>query len=250
MASGARRRADSGGVTPMTARAHVFVDDLGSPVLDGGDHHHLVRVLRLAPGSELTAGDGAGRWRPCRLANGATLAMAGPLLSDPRPEPPITVAFAVMKGGRPEQVVQKLTELGVDCVVPFVAGRSVVRWDHARAERQVARWRVIAREAAMQCRRTWLPEVAPVATFESVAALPGAVLADATGTPPTLDRSVVLVGPEGGWTPGERASGLPAVRLGAHVLRADTAAITAGAILAALRAGMLTETGDHGHILR
>jgi len=240
----------SGDVTPVTARAHVFVGDLDAPALDSGDHHHLVRVLRLVPGSDVTACDGAGRWRPCRLTDGPGLETAGPPVCEPRPEPPITVAFALVKGERPELAVQKLTELGVDRIAPFVAGRSVVRWEPARADRQVERWRAIARQAAMQCRRTWLPEVAPVATFDSVAALPGAALADATGTRPTLDRPVVLIGPEGGWTPGERMSGLPVVRLGAHVLRAETAAITAGAVLTALRAGVLADGGRSDHMVR
>jgi 16S rRNA (uracil1498-N3)-methyltransferase len=240
---------DSGAVTPVTARAHVFVGDLEAPVLDSGHHHHLARVLRLAPGSDVTAGDGAGRWRPCRLTDGPALDAVGPIVAEPRPEPPITVAFALVKGERPELAVQKLTELGVDRIAPFVAGRSVVRWEAVRAERQLERWRSIARQAAMQCRRTWLPDVAPVASFDSVAALPGAVLADAAGAPPSLDRPVVLVGPEGGWTPGERGSGLPTVRLGAHVLRSETAAITAAAMLAALRAGILADTDQSGHIV-
>ena len=239
----------SGEVTPVTARAHVFVADLDAPVLDAGDEHHVLRVLRLAPGSDVTAGDGAGRWRPCRLTSGPLLEIAGATVGEPRPEPPITVGFALVKGERPELVVQKLTELGVDRIMPFVAGRSVVRWEPGRADRHVERWRAIARQAAMQCRRTWLPEVAPVAPFDSVAALPGAALADAAGAPPTLDTPVVLVGPEGGWTPEERGAGRPTVRLGAHVLRAETAAITAGAVLTALRAGILAGAGQSGHMV-
>jgi 16S rRNA (uracil1498-N3)-methyltransferase len=242
-------RSRSGEVTPFTAQAHVFVDDLDAPVLDEGDEHHLRRVLRLAPGGDVTAGDGGGRWRPCRLADGV-LEVAGAIVRDPRQEPPITVAFALVKGERPELVVQKLTELGVDRIVPFVAERSVVRWDPARADRHVERWRTIARQAAMQSRRTTLPDVAPVASFRSAAALPGAALADAAGAPPTLDRPVVLIGPEGGWTPEERGAGLPFVRLAAHVLRAETAAITAGAILTALRAGILVEAHRADHIVR
>jgi len=236
-------------VTPVSARAHAFVPDLDVPALDDGDEHHLLRVLRLAPGDDVTAGDGAGRWRACRLAGGRALEIAGPIVAEPRPAPRITVAFALVKGERPELVVQKLTELGVDRLVPFVAGRSVVRWDPGRADRQLERWRSIARHAATQCRRTWLPEVAPVAGFAAVAALPGAALADPRGAPPTLDRPVVMIGPEGGWTPDERDAGLPLVALGTHVLRAETAAITAGAILAALRAGILDAPGS-GHTAR
>jgi 16S rRNA (uracil1498-N3)-methyltransferase len=243
-------RSRSGEITPVTARAHVFVEDLDAPLLAAGDEHHFRRVLRLAPGSVVTSGDGGGRWRPCRLADGPVLEVAGAIVRDPRPEPPITVAFAPVKGERPELVVQKLTELGVDRIVPFVAERSVVRWDPARADRHVERWRMIARQAAMQCRRTTLPQVAPVAPFRSVATLPGAALADASGAPPTLDRPVVLIGPEGGWTPEERGEGLPIVRLAAHVLRAETAAITAGAILTALRAGILVDAHRADHIVR
>ncbi len=158
---------------------------------------------------------------------------------DPSPDPPLTVAFALVKGERPELVVQKLTELGVDRIVPFVAERSVVRWDAAKAARQGERWHEIARQAAMQCRRTTLPAVDPLATFAVVAALPGAARADVTGEPPTLDRPTILIGPEGGWSRGEVDNALPSVQLGSTVLRAETAAITAGAIFAALRSGLL-----------
>ncbi|HKA84323.1 MAG TPA: RsmE family RNA methyltransferase, partial [Acidimicrobiales bacterium] len=222
-------------VTPVSARAHAFVPDLDVPALDDGDEHHLLRVLRLAPGDDVTAGDGAGRWRACRLAGGRALEIAGPIVAEPRPAPPITVAFALVKGERPELVVQKLTELGADRIVPFVAERSVVRWDAAKAGRQAERLAAIARAAAMQCRRTWLPEVAPLATFAEVAALPGAAMADRGGGAPRLTLPVVLVGPEGGWSPAERSSTIPRVRLGPHVLRAETASITSCVILSALR---------------
>ena len=225
--------------TPVTARAHAFVADLASPVLAAADHHHMARVLRLPIGSAVTVGDGHGGWRACRLGRDRTLTVAGDVVNDPRPSPAVTVAFALVKGERPELVVQKLTEIGVDRIVPFVAERTVVRWDAAKAERQLERWTGIARGAAEQCRRTWLPEVAPVAGFADAAALPGATLADPAGDPPSLARPAVLVGPEGGWGPGERACGLPAVRLGAHVLRTETAAITAGALFVALRSGMV-----------
>ena len=94
----------------------------------------------------------------------------------------------------------------------------------------------------MQCRRTWLPEVGEVVDFAAAAALPGAVLADREGGSPTSSQTVVLVGPEGGWTDAERASGLPSVRIGTHVLRADTAAVTACAILTAIRSEIVNET--------
>lgn len=226
-------------LSPVTARAHAFVPDLDDPRLAPDDHHHLLRVLRLAPGSDVTVGDGAGRWRPARLTASPAVEPTGAVVADPRPEPPITIAFALVKGGRPELAVQKLTELGADRILPFVAERSVVRWDDAKARRQVDRLTAIAREAAMQCRRTWLPQVGPVVDFAEASALPGAALADRGGGPPSLARPVVLVGPEGGWAPAERAVALPRVRIGAHVLRAETAAIAMCAVLTALREGFV-----------
>ncbi len=229
------------GVTPLTARAHVFVDDLGAPRLSSDDHHHLARVLRLAPGSDVTVGDGAGRWRSGRLTDDVDVDVTGEIATERRARPEITVAFAVVKGDRPELAVQKLTELGVDRLIPFMAERGVVRWDETKADRQVSRLTDIARQAAVQCRRTWLPQVDQVASFAQVAGLVGATMADLDGDPPTLARPVVLVGPEGGWSPSERGADLPRTRIGAHVLRAETAAITVGALMAALRAQLVVE---------
>ena len=214
----------------------AFVDDLERPVLDSGDRHHLSRVLRLRSGDPLNVSDGAGRWRPCRF--GDELEPTGPVEVVDRPAPPITVAFAVIKGAKPEWAVQKLTELGVDHIRPFTATRSVVRWDERRAESNLVRMTRVAREAAMQCRRVWLPEVSPLGTFSAVAALPGAALAERGGAAPTLARPCLLVGPEGGWGPEERAAGLPSVSLGPEVLRAETAVLAAAVLLAAERHGL------------
>lgn len=187
----------------------------------------------MRAGDRLTVGDGAGRFRVVRF--GPDLDVDGPTVAVPRPTPAIAVAFALTKGDRPELAVQKLTEVGVDVITPFVSARTVVRWDAAKAARNVARWRAIAREAAAQCHRAWLPTVGDVVAFDAAAALPGAALAHPDGDPPTLGRPTVLVGPEGGWSPEEEAAVADRVRLGPHVLRSETAAVVAGALLAALR---------------
>ena len=222
---------------------HVFVADVGDPHLDDDDRHHLERVLRVRPGEEVTVSDGRGGWRACEFVTGGGLAPVGDVEQRPAPTPAITVAFALTKGDKPETAVQKLTEVGVDRIIPFTAARSVARWDGERAEKHVARLRKVAREAAMQSRRAHLPVVDPVASFAEVAALAGAVRADAGGGPPSLTHPVVLVGPEGGWTDEERAA-LPAVGFGPQVLRAETAAIVAGAVLAALRSGLVDHAGS------
>jgi len=226
------------GPAAAAAAAHVFVADLDRPVVEASDRHHLERVLRLRAGQAVTVSDGAGRWRLCRF--GPELEMDGPVEAVTRPSPPLTVAFAPVKGtgptGRSEWVVGKLTELGVDRIMPFMAERSVLRWDGAQALRHGERLAKAARQAAMQSRRCWLPEVAALAHFDDVAAATGAALADRGGSPATLEHPVVLVGPEGGWSPAERDRGLPRIGLGDNVLRAETAAMAAAVLLGALRA--------------
>src|SRR5690606_27772741 len=93
----------------------------------------------------------------------------GPIESAPRPAPEITIGFGLVKGEKADLIVQKLTELGVDRICPFRAERSVVRWDDDRAARAVSRWRLVARSAAMQCHRPWLPTVEEVTDFAALA---------------------------------------------------------------------------------
>lgn len=210
----------------------AFVDDLAAPALRDADRHHLERVRRLRPGAAITVGDGAGSFRSA--AFGPSLTPTGPVESIAAPSPATTVGFALTKGDKPELVVQKLTEIGVDRIVPFVAERSITRWDEAKAARNVERWRAIAREACAQAHRAHLPEVAAVQTFAAVAAAGGVALAhwDGDGNAP-VPGVAVLVGPEGGWSPAELAAVAGRVHLGPHVLRAETAALVAGTLLVA-----------------
>jgi 16S rRNA (uracil1498-N3)-methyltransferase len=233
----------------VSVSAFVYVGDLTSPVLDDAQWHHLLDVLRLGAGTAVAAGDGTGRWRPFRLVTGqgrertgrdrsaaAGLEPTGPVRTVGPAEPPITVAFAPAKGDRPEWVVQKLTEVGVDRIVPLQTERSVVRWEGARAVRAVDRLRRIAREAAAQCRRAWIPEVTPVSTLEELCASASPpALAHFGGRAPTLDTPVIAVGPEGGWDDRELGLCPDRVSLGPTVLRAETAALAAATLLSSFR---------------
>lgn len=237
----------------VAAVAMVFVADPAAPVVDDADLRHLLDVLRLRSGELVVASDGAGRWVPCRIATsapakgsrgadpGGLLVPDGPVTAEGRLDPVITVAFAPTKGDRPEWVAQKLTELGVDRIVPLRTSRSVVRWEGDRGAKAVDRLRRVVREAAAQCRRPRLPEVTDVCGLDQVAGLAGGplALADVGGRVPGLDRPIVAIGPEGGWDDAERAAFGPGVGLGATVLRAETAALSAGAILCGLRSGVV-----------
>lgn len=218
---------------------HAFVADLTRPELDDADRHHLERVLRLRPGDRLTLSDGKGRWQRFRL--GPDLEPIGQIETERRREPLLTIAFAPVKGDRPEWVVQKLTELGIDRIVLLETERSVVRWSGDRAVRQVERLRKVAREAAMQCRRSHLPQVEGMVKLSEAAGWPGVARADAGGVAPTLDRPVILIGPEGGWTAAERERIPVAVGLADHVLRAETAAVATAVLYGSLRI-------EHGHL--
>src|SRR5688572_17341929 len=155
----------------------VFVDDVDAPRLSNDDRHHLERVLRVRTGDAIVVSDGRGRWREATLQGAGEVTPTSDVGVERAPSPAITIAFAITKGERPELAVQKLTELGADRIVPFAAARSVARWDGDRALKHVERLRRVAREASMQSRRSWLPEVLDAATFASVAALPGASIA-------------------------------------------------------------------------
>jgi 16S rRNA (uracil1498-N3)-methyltransferase len=242
-----------GGPASAGASAQVFVADLDTLELEPDDDHHLIRVLRLRDGEVVVAADGRGGWRRCRFApasrgdrsgpgGGSTLRPDGETQRMAVRSPAVTVGFVTAKGDRPEWAVQKLTEVGVDEIVLLRSVRSVVNWDGDRAVRALDRLRRVARSAAAQSRRAWLPVVSGIDTVTSLsdrrAPLPLAV-AQAGGNPPDLAVPAVVVGPEGGWDPGDGVAGLPPVGLGPGVLRSETAAVAAGVLLCALRHGVV-----------
>ncbi len=211
-----------------SSAAHLFVGSIDSPEPSPDDLHHLFRVLRLRDGEVVTVSDGAGAWRTTVAGDGA-LVPDGAVYHEAPPRP-CTVAAAIPKGDRAEWMVQKLTEVGVSEIVLLHCARSIVRWDGDRGAKQLARLRRVAREAASQSRRVWLPVVNGPVPFDQVVARPGAVLAEPDGH---LDLAVdtsadlVVVGPEGGFSADELAVPVPHVRLLDTVLRVETAAIAA-----------------------
>ena len=206
--------------------AHVVVTDVAAPALDEAAAHHVFRVLRVGPGDVVSVTDGRGAWRLCRATGGALEALTA-VAVEPPPPAPVTIGLAIPKADRPEWIVQKLTELGVDRIVWLHAERSVVRWDARRADKHLSKLARVATEAVQQCRRVTVPAVEgplPAAAF-----LTEAVAADPGGRPDDGRDRVVAIGPEGGWTEAELAVARGRVSLGPTVLRVETAAMVAAA---------------------
>ncbi len=163
-------------------------------------------------------------------------------MTEPEPAVRLVLAFSLVKGDRTDWAVAKLAELGTDVIVPLVCERTIVRPDDESAHSRVDRMQRIAREASMQARRVRLPEVTeprePASVLTTYA--PGTTcIGEPGGAALSLATPVILIGPEGGWSAGEldlaQRSGARKVGLGAHVLRVETAAIAAAAILGAMR---------------
>ena len=229
------------------AVAHTFVSALDDDVtLDDESGHHLSRVRRVRAGDVITAADGRGHWRPyvlTRVEPGAVdLRAQDDVVAEPRLVPRLAVAFALTKGAKPDLVVQKLTELGVDGVTVLAARRSIPQWSDERAGTAIGRLRRIAREAAAQCRRARVPDVDGVRPVTDVQGRTGLVVADPDGDGPAAlslpaeGEWVLVVGPEGGFDADE-AVGLRGarLRLAPHVLRAETAALAGAAVLTTRR---------------
>ncbi|MFM2070721.1 MAG: hypothetical protein RLZZ623_984 [Actinomycetota bacterium] len=223
-------------MNPLLRRssAHLFVSSLAHPEISAADQHHLERVLRLADGEPITLSDGAGSWRAARWSHVAGVVPEGEVVGEPS-LPTLTIGCAIPKGDRPELIVQKLTEIGIDRIVLFESARSVVRWDGDKRAKQLDRLQRIAREAAAQSRRVWLPEVR-VGSFAELLDLDGVAIAEpGAGERITAATRAVLIGPEGGYDQLELPERVPHVSLASTVLRVETAAIVAAAGLVAWR---------------
>ena len=214
------------------SEAHVFVPSLPAVAVSHDDEHHLDRVLRLEPTDVITVSDGAGSWATAHWSRLRGLTIVSEIHHE-LPHHPLTIGCAVPKGDRSELVVQKLTELGVDRILLFETARSVVRWDDDKRRRQLERLQRIAHEAAMQSRRLYLP-VVDCTDFDRAIQLAGVAMAEPAGRDQLDDTiTTMLVGPEGGFDRDELAYAVPKIALSRHVLRVETAAIVAAALLVA-----------------
>lgn len=211
----------------IAALGQFRVADLASPRLSGDDDHHLRRVLRARDGEEVVVSDGAGGWRICAVTTAGLTALdaAG---RDPAPAE-TSLYLCPVKGERAEWAVGKATELGVARVVPLVSRRLAVRFAGDARAKTLARWRRVAAEAAGQCRRTHdLVVDEPVGVGDVPAHV---AVCDPQGSPNWGGVRALAVGPEGGWASDDWAPDRRRLSLGPTVLRTETAAVVAAALV-------------------
>jgi 16S rRNA (uracil1498-N3)-methyltransferase len=218
--------------------------------LPTGPAQHLARVLRLPPGAPLALFNGDGHDYAAQMVRvgrtGATVRIGPPGEPEPLPVLRIHLALGISKGERMDYALQKSVELGVHRITPLFTQRGQVTLSGSRLERRLDHWRGILIGACEQSGRRRLPQIAGAEPYSDWLAAhdEGGLLLDPdasrplTALPAPGPSMTLLVGPEGGLSPGERTSararGFEGVRLGPRVLRTETAPLAAIAVAQAL----------------
>jgi 16S rRNA (uracil1498-N3)-methyltransferase len=210
--------------------------------------HHLRNVLRLRTGDTVEIFDGAGSGYTGEVELQTSGVCVRALKSIPSPESPfhLILAAALIKPAKFEWMLEKSTELGINEIIPLKTGHSEIRIQADKIESRLERWRRIVREASRQCARFAEPRIAPplnVDEFFSAQDFAGStrILFDEQSEEIwqldscLSDRIVLCIGPEGGWQADEIEkavnAGFQVCGLGPRILRAETAAIAAIAII-------------------
>lgn len=240
------------------ALALFYVDALPEvgevAVVDGDEGFHAANVRRIRPGEELDLGDGDGTVAHCvveDVGKGRLTAKVLDRTTVPLPSPSVTVVQALPKSDRSELAIELATEAGADAFVAWQASRCVARWESAaKVDKGLRRWGAVARSAARQSRRPYIPSVSGVVSTAELAqhvrddGATTLVLHESATVKLTElsvaqpDSLLLIVGPEGGIADDEISAlsdaGATAVRLGPTVLRTSTAAAVALGALGAL----------------
>lgn len=212
---------------------------------------HVARVLRLRPGAQVTLfnGDGGEFDATVELVSKKDVRVRVGEARDRDVESPLdlTLVQCISKGDRMDLTVQKAVELGVTKLIPVVSERTVVQLKGDREQRRMEHWRSIIRHACEQCGRNILPPMPDPVDLQDWLDRPpqgtGVVLDPTAGQglgrlTPTDGKLVLLIGPEGGLAPREleqvRAAGYQGVTMGPRIMRTETAALAALAVIQSL----------------
>jgi 16S rRNA (uracil1498-N3)-methyltransferase len=245
-------------------RRRFFVDEVrnGHAEIAGDDARHLTRVLRVEAGQHYEISDNHSVYLAEIETARKEHVIFRTLEKLPMVEPPVRMILcaAIVKFDHFEWMIEKATELGVARIVPTISVRTERGLDKA-APKRLERWRRLGLEASQQSRRAYLPEIDHPATWDEALSIPASyryALDENTTLPlPAAfpakrcaeDSVALLIGPEGGWTGGERsefiAAGWVPVSLGPSILRAETAALAALAVISAAWLPPVVATLEH-----
>ena len=223
--------------------------------ISGRELHHLVDVVRLREGDEITVLDGVGGTYEVTLVSCSRDVAIGEIKTRSRARPPlvrVTLCVGLPKAGKMDMVVQKATELDAHQIAPLLCQRTVPHLSAERAERRCARWRQISVEASKQSRRPFFPVISTPLHFDKALeefhnhlelifvprvsrSIGPEGLKDVLKQNAGAREMSVFIGPEGGFTEDEVSRAISAgavpVSLGGNILRTETAAIAALAIV-------------------
>ncbi|CAM4310090.1 16S rRNA (uracil(1498)-N(3))-methyltransferase [Paenibacillus alkaliterrae] len=226
----------------------------------GEDAHHAVRVMRTKPGDKFIVSDGASRTALVAVREATPLVIKADIVhmlpNDSEPRWSISIAQSLPKGDKMELVIQKGTEIGAYSFIPFESERTIVQYDGKKEAKRIERWSKIAKEAAEQSHRNWIPEIENVHSWRELLKLVDCYdlalfcyeregdAAHGNGIrtavrewtrrngqseavePPSV---LLIVGSEGGFTEREateaEAAGAVPIGLGKRILRTETAGI-------------------------
>jgi 16S rRNA (uracil1498-N3)-methyltransferase len=250
---------DGAGLKTKVKRFLIDPETIGSGLvrLNASEARHALNVLRKEVGEDILLVDGDGREYTARIVDRGRLGLTAKIIEEHimihEPDLDFTMGLSLLKSDRMDMVIQKATELGITSLVPLETDRAVIRLEKNRAEKRLERWRSIARQAIKQCGRPRPVNVFPVSSLQQFlddyrptelkimfhpfdnAATVATSWKGILESQPHARTVCVLIGPEGGFNREEASliieSGFCQLSLGPRILRAETAALAAMAII-------------------
>ncbi|MBF0224948.1 MAG: 16S rRNA (uracil(1498)-N(3))-methyltransferase [Desulfobacterales bacterium] len=223
-----------------------------NPVIEGSDARHIKTVLRLKEGDEIELFDGKGFSYDAKILSvkddkiSLSIIEKIKILSESNAH--IILAQSMLKENKMDDIIRQITEIGVFEFIPFLSERSISKPDNIRFSARIKRWKKIAKEAVKQCRRSFLPNIYEIMTFDEVISYSKdldlkIIFWEKESSPICKElllykdkmKIIIVLGPEGGFTEEEvdkaKQYGFYSSSLGPRILRSETAAITACSII-------------------
>lgn len=237
---------------------HRFYVDKGNIINDkavirGDDVKHIVNVLRFGVGDSIVVCDGENIDYDSQILEikkeEIIVCLSCPRETSTEPPVAITLFQSIPKGTKMELIIQKGTEIGINYFVPVITSRTIVNLNNNNADKKINRWYRIASEAAKQSRRGRIPQVLPPVTFReamnrvdefALSIMPCVeertqTISSVPGEKGAVNSIALFIGPEGGFDKEEvlqaRAKGVYTIKMGARILRTETAGLVTTSIL-------------------